>query len=495
MLDKYIEELVKTSSAREKLDEHLQGLAKTAAAKAELEHKLQHATVGELAKLAGVKLPENACTTCGNAMEKLGSIFQCSCGTMKKVAKAPAAKPLTKQAAAKKIIKTATEKCSMAKTASVKVASMAVFTKALNQAGGDADKALTMLEQAGYTKLAFNPMAAAKTLGSKVMGSGVVQGAKNLGAKAMASPMGQKATQLGGKVMQSAPVQAAGKALVDTGRTGQIARTVGMGGLGAATGAITAGEGNRGKGALLGALGGTALGAGAGTVGLMRNVGKGSMKAGLNTVGQAMASGGKPAALKAMSPGIGTAAKWGMGGAAAGGAATGALIPSQKTAAAEMLLKVGDAAGRIMAKTAAPEIDSEDIASAIEEAKEREDVPGQARRFGIGGGLLGGAGGGALGYGAARLLGAQNPWLRAGATGLGAIAGGLGGGMLGSREGAEEAQANRLVSFLRGRRAYMTGAQTGMQQGYLQGLTSGQGEEEGEGREGSGYGIGETGPQ
>jgi len=49
---------------------------------------------------------------------------------------------------------------------------------------------------------------------------------------------------------------------------------------------------------------------------------------------------------------------------------------------------------------------------------------------------------------------------------------------VGSREGAEEATADRLVSFLRGRRAYQTGAEQGMQHGYIQGLTQGMGGDE-----------------
>lgn len=591
MLNKYIEELVKTSSAREKLDAHLQKLATDARKEAELEHFLKHATVGELAKIAGVKLPEDICTGCGNQMEKLGSTLQCSCGLMKKASKE-------------------------------KAASVAVFTKTMNACGGDVDKALTRLESQGYTKLAFNPFTAAKTLGGKIMSSSVGQKATQLGQKAMASPMGQKATALGQKAMASKPAQF----LTSTNTGAGLARAGLMGGAGALTGAATAGEGNRLKGALVGGALGSVAGAGAGTVGAMRNIGGGTVRGAINKGTAAMRSAGaNPAAQRAAVKGLMTpeavkaGLKWGVPTAGAAGLAGGAMIPSQKTAAAEegvspgflasqrgmsramragggvksifadpklikdrlrtglthggigagigagvggaggllaslitkgrirpgmgagygagggallggligdvhgtstadkrylaekgitprwgglkatfspeaakkylgktasvdTLLEVGEAAGRILAKTAEPtDINPEEVAEAIEAAKEREDVPGRSRMWGIGGSALGGLGGGALGYGAGRLLGgARTSPLALGLGALGAGAGGFLGHRIGSQEGAEEATADRLVSFLRGRRAYMTGANQGMQQGYLQGLTQGMPSEGGE---------------
>ena len=397
MLNKYIEELVKTSSVRKKLDTHLEELTKTAAAEVAQEEFLKNASAEELAKLAGVKLPEDACPECASKMEKLGSVFQCSCGMMKKAksysvfsaaweagkkqnrinaaAQAAAQKAEEKAEKAGKNPETAAHRAYSKvqhKVASVeKVASLSHFTKAMRLSGGDIDQALIRLEAEGYTKLAGGIMPALQGLGSAVKGS-------------------------------------LGKIL------GQVSK------------AYTRGAAK-----------------GGGVLGGLKNV-----------------------AVK--NPGL-TAG-------VAGTAGVGAGYMMGKQGAAQ-LLEIGDAAGRILAKTAETpgiDIDPEEVAEAIDEAKERENVSGRSRNWGIGGGALGGLAGGGLGYGAGALL-SHNPWLRAAGTGLGALAGGAGGAMLGRHHGAEEAQADRLVSFLRGRRAFQTGAQEGMQQGYLQGLTSGQG--------------------
>jgi len=86
MLESYIEELVKYAGTQRRLDAHLEELAKKAAREEEDARFLKSASVEELAKLAGVALPEDVCGGCGGQMTKLGSIFQCECGRVKKAA-------------------------------------------------------------------------------------------------------------------------------------------------------------------------------------------------------------------------------------------------------------------------------------------------------------------------------------------------------------------------------------------------------------------------
>jgi hypothetical protein len=153
--------------------------------------------------------------------------------------------------------------------------------------------------------------------------------------------------------------------------------------------------------------------------------------------------------------------------------------PMSEKKASASLLDVGDAAGRILAKMAAApqEIEGvpvEELQESIEEAKSREDVPGRAKRWGIGGGIGGSLAGGAAGYGLGHLLtrgkSGAFPWLaRIGATAAGGAAGGAGGAYLGHRYGAEEAEADKLLESIRARNAFGTGAQHGYQQGTQEG--------------------------
>lgn len=136
------------------------------------------------------------------------------------------------------------------------------------------------------------------------------------------------------------------------------------------------------------------------------------------------------------------------------------------------VLKVGDAAGRVLAKMAqtgspAPvRLKGSELQEAAQEAQEREDIPGRSSRWGRVGGALGAGAGsgllGGLGYFGTKALGAKSglPGLVAGAVG-----GGLGGGLLGHRigrtEGAEEAAADRIISQLRARQNLQRGAAMG----------------------------------
>jgi hypothetical protein len=54
MLQKYLKDLEKTARVQNKLDSHFEALVKQASAKVEVEQFLEKATVGELAKMAGI---------------------------------------------------------------------------------------------------------------------------------------------------------------------------------------------------------------------------------------------------------------------------------------------------------------------------------------------------------------------------------------------------------------------------------------------------------
>lgn len=143
------------------------------------------------------------------------------------------------------------------------------------------------------------------------------------------------------------------------------------------------------------------------------------------------------------------------------------------------VFEVGDAAGRLLAKSAQG-IPMEELQESMEEAKEREDIPGRAKQWqragGLGGALGGSLLGGGLGAGASKLLKGKGGFLVPGAT---ALAGGLGGGYLGQRlgreHGAEEAAADKAISMLRAMRAHRLGAETGYGAGVRRGYMARQG--------------------
>jgi hypothetical protein len=159
------------------------------------------------------------------------------------------------------------------------------------------------------------------------------------------------------------------------------------------------------------------------------------------------------------------------GAVGAAGLGTGyAIAPSQNKTAA-MLLEIGDKAGRILAKAAA--IPMEELQESIEEAHAREDVPGRARRTALAGGLAGGSlaglAGAAGGYGVGKLT--HTPRLGAVVGGaLGATGGGIGGARFGKQHGAQEAEADKILSALRAARAAQMGYGAGVQRGYQAGM-------------------------
>lgn len=167
------------------------------------------------------------------------------------------------------------------------------------------------------------------------------------------------------------------------------------------------------------------------------------------------------------------------GTAGAAGLGAGALMAKRGSA----IFEVGDAAGRLFAKTAQePSLTSapipiDEIRESIEEAQAREDIPGRARRWQIGGGIGGGLLGGGAGYGAGRLIGPKAGLVGAG---LGAAGGAFGGQRMGKEYGAEEARADKAVSMLRALRAHQAGAMSGYGAGMQRGYTLGRGGPQGE---------------
>ena len=239
-------------------------------------------------------------------------------------------------------------------------------------------------------------------------------------------------------------------------------KEAGVGGalIGAGLGAYGAGEGRRIPGAVLGGLaggvGGSLLGRGAETLGYH-------------------AAGLPGSQLGHMAGGV--------AGGILGGKAMGSAVaknlerPAKEEKDKEKtssITQVGDAVGRMLAKHAQGSIDRGDISESIQEARDREDIAGRATKgqhMGLAGG---GLAGGALGAGAGMLakrfgLPGAGKLMTGGGALMGALGGGAAGGQAGAQHGAEQAAADRLVSLMRGRRAYMSGAQRGYHAGQARG--------------------------
>jgi hypothetical protein len=516
----YLDGLTKEASVQSKLDEHLAGLVKQASDEAETEAFLAKASAEELAKIAGISLPEDACPKCARTMQKLGSVLQCECGRIKK-AQIGVLNPLVRSAG-RAGLRTGTRGAKMLG----RVAQTPAQARAPLLTGSTAG-ALT---------------------GSELAALGPVRGTM---ARAGQKLKGLKGSLFGGG-------RAPAPALAKVGSVG-VRRIVGSGLLGAGTGALAAGEDNRALGALIGA--GLGAGAGAGAHLLLRNpslrvqgvkdpaafVAK--LKGGARPGVADLASGTPEQKLRRARLG------WALqtGGMLAGGAGAGALgglatraatqpdevkkasltkvaatycatnkdpedtfvklasegydglnfdldalcgregevgAMAQKLAeaaepkthdlckvGAEQLLQVGHEAGKLMTKLSAigeARLTPDELREAITEAKAREDIPGRARKWGIkgalGGGLGGGLAGAGLGYGASALMGGKGRVL---APALGALGGAAGGGFLGHRlgraEGAEEAAADKLVSAIRAQRAYQAGGMRGFMAGRAMG--------------------------
>lgn len=498
MLDQYIETLVKESKVQDKLDTHIEELTKQAAAEVELQQFLEKASVGELAKLAGVELPEGVCSGCGSQMEKLGSIYQCQCGLMKEASVGSALKGLGSKALslgddAFKAVKGKAQQVGQT-FQNARRGSMGSVAGPLPKGEGTIGKSLLETAKA-------HPGVAAGAGGTVAgLGAGYAMGksaeAKDEADKSirpgwLAAQRGmERATQRGSKglhqyltnpeLVQDMEVKSTLHGLAGAGIG------AGVGGLsGLLAGLVSKGKIRPADAALLGAAG---LGLG--------GLGVGSAHGAISAQNEFLnARGIKPrlAGLAGASFSPEAAEKY---------LAKGDYEDESEKTSAARLLEVGDAAGRIMAKVAneqlsptqanfagQPMMTPEELEEAIQGAQGREDVQSRANRWGQAGAAAGGVGGagllGGVGYGVSRALG-KNRLLGAG---IGALGGAALGGTLGQRigraEGAEEAVADKLVSMLRARRAYNAGAG----RGYMAGLSHGLG------YQGGGQGEGEQGPQ
>lgn len=516
MLDQYLENLVKESQVNNKLDAHLEGLRKQAAEEVALQQFLEKASVGDLAKLAGVELPQDICSGCGSQMEKLGSVFQCQCGMMKKAVDVGSSKDGPLQVVHRTSAAPITKGEAKGERAGRRVGNIAgTAAGGLGGAGLGALSARYALPEWGKlgTMLQSLPPGKAKALkaallaGGGLAGLAVGAGAGGFGGRMAGGSIGQSIGGMGKSssaktaaqektasfVKFAEAVESCGgdvdKALVHLERQGYTKLGFSLAGVGQAL------KGLKGVGSKALNVAKAAPGAAKntakqlkstyqmGTEGIARQGGK------LTPTGQTGVMGG----LKAVAKG-----NPGLTAGAAGAAGLGAGYALGKTGSAEKLAEVGDAAGRILAKIAAgeappslamanatgqPMMTAEELEEAIQSAQGREDIQGRAQRWGrAGAGLGGGAGlamGGGAGYGIGRALG--KPLLGAGIGALGGAGlGGLIGQRVGTAEGAEEAAADKLVSMLRARRAFNAG--TG--HGYMAGLGHGLGYQGGQGDQG-----------
>jgi hypothetical protein len=406
------------------LDAYLNSLDAQEKEKTASQARFGAASVVELAKMAGLKLGEHVCANCGDTMTKLGSIYRCECGMMKKAmskcgkcGSMEKASMGTKCGACGETHKTAAALLpTLEKAASedeiIKEATNKIL-ELVDVCDGDLEKVGAALEEQGMSKEAIGGILSAIGRGAK----GIWQAGRGAGGA-------------------KAGLSAAGKAVAPAAKgVGEAAKTYGRGMGEAAKAGYT--------------------GAGGGARGVMGAVG-----------GMARQSPGTAAAL-----------------AGAGGLGGGYML--SKKSSVNALMEVGDASGRVLAKMAqAPGMNApipiEEIRESIEEAQAREDIPGRAKRWQVGGGVGGGVMGGAGGYGAGRLIGPRAGLVGAG---LGAVGGALGGQELGKRHGAEEARADKAVAMLRALRAHQAGAMTGYGAGMRRGYSMGQPTEEKTGAE------------
>lgn len=534
MLDRYLDGLVKEAKVKNKLDLHLEQMVKEASAEVELEAFLDRANAAELAKLAGVELAEGVCPQCASEMQKLGSIYQCSCGMTKKanVLRMGAGKGAT---LAREMMPGGTRMLSGAPQTAEQAAA-----KLFTGVGGGAPTARELASTGKLRQMAaaLKARMPSRAASPPLEGMAVTAAAKELPPELAANAAKTEAVQdpetPGAEVPETSGteeskgddkgkeskmkcasianfaqaviasdgnVKLAFHVLADAGFTdlgfsdedieknaflGQAAKTLGTGLKGAWQTLRAGSAGGGGLRAAAGQAGQAVKGFGGDVAKGVRSYGQQvgdtyrAGKEGLRQTGEGVAgvTGGH---REGVMGGLGAVARRHPGLVAGAAALPVAGGLAYKAASAQGVLKVGDIAGRLMAKTAL-ELTPEEVGEAIEEAKAREDIPGRAASWGRRGAALGGLGGAGvgagLGFGASKLLGGKGKVL---GPVLGGLAGAGGGGVLGHRigreEGAEEAAADRLVSMLRGRKAYMAGGQhgyvSGLQRGYMAGRSPG----------------------
>jgi hypothetical protein len=533
-----------SSGAREiiMLDAYLNSLNEEEKEKTASQARFGAASVVELAKMAGVGLGGHVCTNCGDAMEKLGSIYRCRCGMMKRAkALPPVLKKNVKKVKAVQtpapgaevpsgLSKKAMSKCgkcgsSMEKTSmgksgmcgacgggGVKTAARSlppalrnalIGGGALGAAGAGSGALMAGEGQRGAGALAGGIGGAASGALGAAAGTALARrmgptAMENVAARVYSDPKLLERLHSAARARRGQPLAKLAEDDVVKEAASKILELVDVCDGDLEKVAVALGEQGMSKEAIGGIL--SAIGRGAKGI-WQAGRGAGGVKAGLSAAGKAVtpAAKGVGEAAKTYGRGMGAAAQKGYaagGGGArgalgavgemarqspgtaaalAGGAGLGGGYMMGKKGSAEELTEVGDAAGRLLAKMAmAPDMNQpipiEEIRESIEEAQAREDIPGRARRWQVGGGAGGGALGGAAGYGAGRLIGPKAGLV---GMGVGALGGALGGQHLGKEYGAEEARADKAVAMLRALRAHQAGAMTGYGAGMRRGYEMG----------------------
>lgn len=352
--------------------------------------------------------------------------------TKEAAASCSGAKPMTKK---------------MKKTAGYQEKVASALVELIEACGGDPVKVASALEAQGISKEALNPILSAIGKGAKgIWGAATkAKGAPSLGTAASQalSGVGKGFSQYGGQLSRA--------------YTSGAAKGGFLGGLGSVA--------KKSPGLVAGAAAVPAFAAGR-----MSKEGEALFEVG-DAAGRVLAktgaATGSVAKLLTRSP-LSSAL-----GAGAGALGTGALLYAGYKGL-KGAVREGVREGQKTAAVGMPPVSPEELQESVEEAQAREDIPGRAKAWQIGGGIGGG------------LLGAAPGALIAGLTkhrlggGIGAGLGALGGAYLGQRfgraHGEEEAAADKAISMLRALRAHQIGAQMGAQHGYMAGLQQGMGE-------------------
>ena len=520
------------------LDLYLETIAQGSMEKEAAQKTFGPASAAELAKLAGIKLAEDVCSSCGSHMTKLGSIHRCECGAMKKACGSGKAPPKAKSkmpiATSKK--KTASNESFVEpqrqrgargalnaltgspsglvykQDAADRVQSGALKGLGVGALGGGGIGALlgALAHGKGQRLLGAASGAVPGVLGGGLMGAGVGMG------KAEEGYLKDRGITSSGFWLPKHRFtqEAAQKYLEPEDEPVKEGSLVKAADFAKAAEAYDAFEGDLNKvaaylqaeGMSKEAIGGVLKSIGQGARGMWRAL-RGTGASG-QTLGQAAsrAAGGVGEAAKTYGKGIKeTFQRGGMGLRDAGGGAFtnarggtlgalsavaqknpelavggGALLGAGAYKAASVDLdSIADAAGRILAKHA--NLDMDELRESVEEAKAREDIPGRAKSWqragGLGGAIGGGLGGMGIGYGASKLMGGKGRLLAPLIGGAaGSFAGGAAGQHFGKQHGAEEAAADKMVSMLRAMRAARMGAQSAGGQMNMQPDMSGAGE-------------------
>ena len=485
------------------LDEYLNSLEEDEKEKTATQARFGAASVTELAKLAGIKLAEDVCTNCGDTMEKAGSILKCGCGMMKKAVDA-AEEEHPVDPGYVRGVKGTTHAMTGKPGGWINKPEVRnqLLKGQLNGFGMGAGVGGALGASAGALLGKKNRLAGAGLGALLGGGAGGLTGQAAGGESALRDYLRSKGIHRSGAFIPSHRFteEAAEQYLPKEGSSDfidKLAELIELNGGDLEKTTAVLEECGMDKEAIWGALSGVGKGLAAGAKALGKGqVGRAgkAVAGGLKRTGRQLkqtyeagrrgaggmgpAVGGAGGVLRgakavakanpALAVGAGAAGAAGLGGA-------GYMMGKSGSA----LMEVGDAAGRMLAKTAEGEptmgsapIPLDEIRESIQEAQSREDIPGRAKRWQIGGGAGGGVMGGAAGYGAGRLIGPKAGLLGAG---LGAAGGALGGQHLGKQHGAEEARADKAVAMLRALRAHQAGSMRGFGAGMQRGYSMGRG--------------------